>query len=114
VELEATSEGDTTRVRGRLRLGTIEQTWSGTLPAGPVVLTLDDVPVPGTFGVVPQSSDRITLRASAAGEEVLLGEVDGRYLSAEAAASFTGRIYGLYAAEGTVAFRDLEYTGSED
>ena len=43
-----------------------------------------------------------------------LADVDGRYLSAETAASFTGRVVGLYATTGRVAFAGLRYRGSED
>jgi xylan 1,4-beta-xylosidase len=34
----------------------------------------------------------------------VLAELDGRYLSTEVAGGFTGRVIGMYAAEGTVRF----------
>ncbi len=39
-----------------------------------------------------------------------LAELDGRYLSTEVACGFTGRVIGMYATEGTVAFDWFEYT----
>ena len=42
-----------------------------------------------------------------------LARVDGRYLSQETAASFTGRVIGLYAVTGTVSFTDFRYAGRE-
>ena len=47
------------------------------------------------------------------GEDVLLAELDGRFWTAETCASFTGRVLGLYATEGTVRFADYRYRGSE-
>jgi hypothetical protein len=44
---------------------------------------------------------------------VAIAELDGRYLSTEVAGGFTGRVIGLYAAEGTVAFDWFEYAGSD-
>ena len=38
-----------------------------------------------------------------------LAELDGRYLSTEVAGGFTGRVIGMYATEGTVAFDWFEY-----
>jgi hypothetical protein len=39
-----------------------------------------------------------------------LAELAGRYLSTEVACGFTGRVIGMYATEGTVAFDWFEYT----
>jgi hypothetical protein len=44
---------------------------------------------------------------------VELAALDGRYVSAETAASFTGRVVGMYAAEGTVAFDRFRYRGED-
>ena len=43
----------------------------------------------------------------------MLAQIDGRYLSTEVAGGFTGRVIGMYAAEGTVAFDWFEYAGSD-
>ena len=43
----------------------------------------------------------------------MLAEFDGRYWSFEVAKSFTGRVFGLYAVEGTVTFAELRYSGTD-
>ena len=44
----------------------------------------------------------------------MLARVDGRYLSQETAASFTGRVIGVYAVRGSVTFSRYRYVGWED
>jgi beta-xylosidase len=113
-ELEATTGPEATVVIARARLASIVQEWSVMLPAGPIELTIDAVPPTGGFGPGMMTSDRVLLQATADGKTVTLADVDGRYLSAETAASFTGRVVGLYATTGRVAFAGLRYRGSED
>lgn len=114
-EIEATGGPEGTVVVARARLASLVQEWSVMLPAGPVELTIDAVPpTGGGFGPAMMTSDRVLLQASADGKTVTLADVDGRYLSAETAASFTGRVVGLYATTGRVAFAGLRYRGSED
>jgi hypothetical protein len=55
----------------------------------------------------------VRLIAAAAGREEVLAVFDGRYWSFEVAESFTGRVVGLYAVDGTVAFSDLRYRGTD-
>ena len=43
----------------------------------------------------------------------MLAEFDGRYWSFEVAKSFTGRVFGVYSAEGTVTFSELRYSGTD-
>ena len=59
--------------------------------------------------------DRIRLVASPrrGGEDVLLTELDGRFWTAEVTASFTGRVVGLFATEGTVTFARFHAEGSD-
>jgi xylan 1,4-beta-xylosidase len=45
---------------------------------------------------------------------VELAALDGRYISAETAAAFTGRVMGLYAREGAVTFDAVRYEGRDD
>jgi hypothetical protein len=59
------------------------------------------------------SSDTIALQAIIDGKPVTLAELDGRYLSAETAASFTGRVAGLFASNGTVTFDRFRSEGRE-
>ena len=70
-------------------------------------------PAPG-FTAEAMGGDRIRLVAVAGGEEVVLTELDGRFWTAETCASFTGRVVGLYATDGTPTFADLRYRGEED
>ena len=44
-------------------------------------------------------------------EESVLTELDGRYWAYETTESFTGRVLGLYAIDGTVAFTEVTYEG---
>ena len=44
-----------------------------------------------------------------AGNVTSLGTLDGRYLSTEVAGGFTGRVIGMYAAQGTVEFDWFDY-----
>ena len=57
--------------------------------------------------------DRIQLIVAAGGEDHQITELDGRYWTAETTASFTGRVIGLYATEGTVRFADYRYQGGD-
>lgn len=66
-------------------------------------------------GFVPAAAGGGTVRLVAAGggREVVLAEFDGRWWSFEVAKSFTGRVFGVYAADGTVHVADLRYTGTD-
>ncbi|GLY29138.1 glycoside hydrolase family 43 protein [Kineosporia sp. NBRC 101731] len=113
-EIEARTTGSVVTVVARAGVPGLRQEWTGTLPAGPVTLHLDAVRPAGTgFGPEMMTSDHVELWAEAGGEQVRLARVDGRYLSAETAASFTGRVIGLYATEGTVTFDGYRATGSD-
>ena len=69
---------------------------------------------PDTVGFGSATSDLVGLGyGTSDGATVLLAEIDGRSLSAETAASFTGRVVGLYARTGTVAFDRLDYRGDD-
>jgi xylan 1,4-beta-xylosidase len=57
------------------------------------------------------TSDIVVLSVGTGDEKVELARPDGRYLSQETAASFTGRVLGLYAVTGDVAFRRYRYVG---
>jgi len=115
VEAAGGGAGASTTVTGRYQLSGLFQEWSATLPAGDVTLEIDAVPVVMTgFDSNFLSPDTIVLRASAGGESVTLAELDGRYLTAETAGSFTGRVVGLYAVSGRVAFSGYDAVGSED
>jgi xylan 1,4-beta-xylosidase len=96
-------------VTARAHLAGLEQTWQATVPAGEVELRLEMSPPPAGLSPAALGGDRIRLLAGGR----LLAELDGRYWTAETCASFTGRVIGLYAREGTVRFADFRYHGSD-
>ena len=112
-ELEARSEGGGVTVTARAVVTGLTQSWEHTFPAGEVELRMEMSPPP--TGLEPRAlgGDRIRLVAVGGGEQVEMTELDGRHWSAEAAVSFTGRVVGLYAVDGTVTFADFRYTGTE-
>jgi beta-xylosidase len=112
--LEARADGDSTTITARARVAGLAQDWSATLPAGEVELLMEMTPPAMGFGPEAMGGDRIRLVAAAGGDEFVLTELDGRFWTAETTASFTGRVVGLYATEGTVTFADYRYRGSED
>jgi len=99
------------RVTARACLAGIRQEWTRDVPDAPVVLGLDFVAPTGDSILTGLTSDVVVLSVGAGEDLVELARVDGRYLTQETAASFTGRVIGLYAVEGHVAFDDFAYTG---
>jgi len=108
--IEARGAGDSTVVTARASLAGLAQQWRATLPAGDVELRMEMVPPPVEFSAEASGADRIRLIAG----DTVLAQLDGRYWTAETTASFTGRVIGLYAAEGTVSFAGFRYRGSEN
>ncbi|GAA4935042.1 glycoside hydrolase family 43 protein [Streptomyces coeruleoprunus] len=105
-EIEATAAEVTVSARiGPLR--TVVAT--APAPAGPVVLGVEITPHPPEG---PRTGpDLLALGFEAPdGTFTPLGTLDGRYLSTEVAGGFTGRVIGMYAAEGTVHFDWFDYT----
>lgn len=111
--LEARTVGARTTVTARARVAGLAQDWSTDLPAGEVELRIETRLPPGGFSAEALGADRIRLVAAAGGQEHLLTELDGRFWSAETGASFTGRVVGLHATEGTPTFAHYRYRGSE-
>ncbi|MEV0895218.1 glycoside hydrolase family 43 protein [Actinoplanes sp. NPDC049802] len=79
-------------------------------PAGPVRLRVDIVAASPADGHPRQEPDvlRLGIEDIGGGFEQL-AELDGRYLSTEVAGGFTGRVIGMYAAEGTARFDWFDY-----
>jgi xylan 1,4-beta-xylosidase len=98
-----------TTVTARARLTGLEQTWQVTVPAADVELRMEMSPPPAGFSSVAMGGDRIRLLAAG----TLVAELDGRYWTAETCASFTGRVIGLYASQGTVSFAGFRYRGCD-
>jgi beta-xylosidase len=112
--VEAATDGDRTVVTARAVLAGLETTWTAAFPAGPVQLRIDQQLPPGGFVQAAIGGGVVRLLATwADADPVLLAEFDGRYWSYEVAKSFTGRVWGLFAVEGTVSFSDLRYRGSD-
>ena len=111
--LEARSTAVGTTVTARARVAGLAQDWSADLPAGEVELRIETAPPAPGFTPEAMGGDRIRLSAAAGGEKVLLTELDGRFWTSESCASFTGRVIGLYAADGTVGFTGYRYRGTE-
>ena len=102
------------RVTAGASVAGIHQEWSIEVPDGPVTATLQFVASVGTSMLSQLTSDIVVLGAvDSAGASHELARVDGRYLSQETAASFAGRVLGLYATTGTVGFTDFHYAGRD-
>jgi hypothetical protein len=74
-----------------------------------VARTAGNSAVPVVAQPVGAPPDVVRLGVEEGGRIAQLAELDGRYLSTEVAGSFTGRVVGMYATEGTVAFDWYEY-----
>jgi xylan 1,4-beta-xylosidase len=92
-----------------------------TARIGPLTQTVASRPCPGraTLEVTFDPGDRhATLDRPAPDlvrfsvDDEPLAELDGRYLTTEVAGGFTGRVVGVFATAGTVAFDGFAYTGS--
>jgi xylan 1,4-beta-xylosidase len=99
-----------TAVTARAHIAGLTQSWQVAVPAGDVELRMEMTPPPRTgFHTAAMGGDRIRLLAG----DTLLAELDGRYWTAETCASFTGRVIGMYASQGTVSFAEFRYRGTE-
>ena len=98
-----------TVVTARAQLAGVAQSWQATVPAGDVELRMEMTRPAASFNFAAMGGDRIRLLAAGA----LVAELDGRYWTAETCASFTGRVIGLYASQGTVSFADFRYRGTD-
>ena len=104
--------GGTVTARGTV--AGLRQEWTLPAPSDAVTLHLECIPPPGSTLLDMLTSDLVVLSVSVAGADKReLARLDGRYLSQETAASFTGRVLGLYAVHGDVAFSDFRYEGIE-
>lgn len=110
VEVEVSA----TAVVATAAVSTIAQSWAAPRPAGPVTLWVATEPVTGGSDFMDQlSSDHIVLGFDGPDGPVELARIDGRYYTAETAASFTGRVIGLYAVDGDVAVSSVTYAGTD-
>jgi len=96
-------------VTARAQVAGLAQTWQAAVPAGEVELRIEMTPPEAGFNSAAMGGDRIRLLAAG----IPVAELDGRYWTAETCASFTGRVIGLYASEGTARFADFRYRGCD-
>ncbi|MFC6345385.1 hypothetical protein ACFP8W_25600, partial [Nocardioides hankookensis] len=92
-------------------LAGFSRAWTAEVGPGELRLGLDLERASRDFRDGDVGGGTIRLWASVDDVRQVLAEVDGRYWSFEVAKSFTGRVLGLYAADGTVAFSGIEYDG---
>jgi xylan 1,4-beta-xylosidase len=95
--------------RARGRIGPFRQTWDAPVAPGPVTLRIETRPTAGVEGLAV-APDVVHLFDG----DVELAALDGRYLSAETAAAFTGRVVGMYAVSGAPAFDEVRYEGRDE
>jgi beta-xylosidase len=100
-------------VTGRAVIGGLVQEWTEPFEGGVLDLHLDSLP-PAPTGGFPRTGDIVHLAATIDGERIALGEVDGRFLASETTESFTGRVIGVYAVRGEVAFRGWVAEGDDE
>ena len=105
-------------VTARACVAGIRQEWTtpltpGLVVDGAVTLGLDTVPPDASSMLSGLTSDIVVLSVGTGVARVELARVDGRYLSQETAASFTGRVLVLYAVTGEVSFAGFRYTGTD-
>lgn len=108
--VEAHTDGERVHLVATAALAGFTHRWDRTVPAGRIELVIESA-VPATdaaaMAALQVGGDRIRLSAVAGGDTVVLAELDGRYWSFETTESFTGRVLGLFATNGTVHFSGL-------
>jgi beta-xylosidase len=98
-----------TTVTAKAHLAGLAQSWQVEVPPGDVELRIETSPPAAAAMGEATSGDHIRLYAG----DTLVTELDGRYWTAETCASFTGRVTGMYASDGTVTFTGFRYSGCE-
>lgn len=111
--LEARAGHHGTLVRAIAHLSGLEQVWESHFDGMELELRIDMAPQPPGIGPDMMNGDSIRLSAVAGTQETLLTKLDGRYWCAETCTSFTGRVFGVFALDGEVAFHRMSYRGSE-
>ena len=112
--IDAHDDGSVTTVTARAALAGFTHEWRSTLPSGDVVLTIRSRGTGQGLAQFEVGGDRIQLVAASVDEpsnEIVLAELDGRYWAYETTESFTGRVLGVYAIDGTVPFSAVTYVG---
>ncbi|MFE0515464.1 glycoside hydrolase family 43 protein, partial [Streptomyces sp. NPDC058964] len=97
------------------RIGPVRQRLAQhPVPPGPVTLTVDiRATGAGPLTAASGGPDTIAFQVEGRDGAVRLAELDGRYLSTQVAAGFTGRVIGMYVTEGRAHFDWFDY-GPQD
>ncbi|RKN45026.1 glycoside hydrolase family 43 protein [Streptomyces hoynatensis] len=102
-------EADPREIRVLARVGPLRTVLaSRPAPPGPVVLGLETTATREVRDA-RTGPDVLALGIEEEGGFTALATLDGRYLSTEVAGGFTGRVLGMYAADGTVHFDWFDY-----
>lgn len=113
ITLTARRERDEVRVNAAAVAG-LRQTWTAVVPGSTAVLSITTHLGDPAASHHTAGGERIVLAACGEdGHRVELAALDGRFWSAETAASFTGRATGPFAEAGTVRFTDFRYWGKD-
>jgi beta-xylosidase len=98
-------------VRALARIGPLRQALAAqAIPAGPVMLRVEVIATGPGLEHPLKEPDMVYLGTEDGdGAFTVLAGLDGRYLSTEVAGGFTGRVIGMYAASGSVAFDFFDY-----
>ena len=106
--IDAHDDGSVITVTARAALAGFTHEWRAKLPSGDVVLSIRSRASSSELGRLEVGGDRIQLVAASVARSgrrrSCSTELDGRYWAYETTESFTGRVLGLYAIDGTVAF----------
>ncbi|MGH3245763.1 MAG: glycoside hydrolase family 43 protein [Trebonia sp.] len=98
------------RIRCVARVGPFTREFAAVDLTSPrVLLRIETTPTRDGHGNPGSPPDTVRLGVEQNGEFTVLGEIDGRYLSTEVAGGFTGRVVGMFALTGSVAFDWFEY-----
>jgi hypothetical protein len=113
-DVELDTRGEAPVVRARVRLDQIEHTWEVPAPGDAAVLWISMVPsVMNALDLESMTCDTVHLGFGDGADEQTVAVMDGRYLSSDVCASFTGRVTGLYAAAGSVVADAFRYEGRD-
>jgi xylan 1,4-beta-xylosidase len=111
IEAAGGAGGADAEISALARIGPLRQVMATqAVPGGPVVLRIDVITTKPGLEHPLKEPDMVHLGIEALdGTVTMLAELDGRYLSTEVAGGFTGRVIGMYATSGTVAFDWYDY-----
>ncbi len=103
-----------TKLVATARVSSIAQSWTADRPAGPATVWIATEPTGATGDFIDRlACDHVLLGYDGPDGPVELARIDGRYFSAETAASFAGRVVGVFAVEGDLLVDTVRYSGSD-